>query len=495
MSAALVSTIVTTLVLAYAAWTALAAARRAQSRRQLLAGLLPAIIAGSVFIETVFTIPGMGFLAFQSVLVRDYPMVMAIFKPALGLSAQDHGDIFREVAEAGIDIICDGEQGKASFLTYVSERLSGFEARDEEGEDLWKESRETLAFPEFYEAHKRYREGIVASPVQLVCTGPLTYTGQEALQRDIATIKAAAAEVAAEEVFMTAISPSDIEGQQANEYYASEEEYLEAIALARLILPPEIHLQAPPNLSDDFGPILDAGIDDWGGVSPVTADHVNPERPWPELDRLREVTEAWGFTLAPRLTVYPEYVRDDARWIHADLRFPVMDRSDAEGLGRDDPGAVFPEEIEKVTAADGAEVRQVGHRSTAWYSGSPTSPMILVPAKASARGQVREVLDGVMDGQQADHDELLALFGARGPEVAAVAEVADELWRQAEDVIRRQVRVHKRRSVIAFQATTNRTNLSNQMSQGPLIQHPERSIQEKSTLAQSLNQETDTFIH
>ena len=64
--------------------------------------------------------------------------------------------------------------------------------------------------------------------------------------------------------------------------------------LARLILPPEIHLQAPPNLSDDFGALLDAGIDDWGGVSPVTADHVNPERPWPALERLRAVTEAAG---------------------------------------------------------------------------------------------------------------------------------------------------------------------------------------------------------
>jgi len=155
------------------------------------------------------------------------------------------GDVVRRQSEAGIDVICDGEQGKASFLTYVSERLSGFEARDEEGEDLWKESRETLAFPEFYEAHKRYREGIVASPVQLVCTGPLTYTGQEALQRDIATIKAAAAEVAAEEVFMTAISPSDIEGQQANEYYASEEEYLEAIADA---------------MHEEYKAIVDAGL-------------------------------------------------------------------------------------------------------------------------------------------------------------------------------------------------------------------------------------------
>ena len=65
------------------------------------------------------------------------------------------------------------------------------------------------------------------------------------------------------------------------------DDFVEAIAWARLVLPPEVHVQAPPNLSDDFGPLLDAGIDDWGGVSPVTADHVNPERPWPALDRLR----------------------------------------------------------------------------------------------------------------------------------------------------------------------------------------------------------------
>ncbi len=87
------------------------------------------------------------------------------------------------------------------------------------------------------------------------------------------------------------------------------DDFIQAIALARLILPADVHVQAPPNLSDDFGVLLDAGIDDWGGVSPVTADHVNPERPWPALDRLREVTEARGFTLAPRLTVYPELAR------------------------------------------------------------------------------------------------------------------------------------------------------------------------------------------
>jgi len=77
-------------------------------------------------------------------------------------------------------------------------------------------------------------------------------------------------------------------------------EHLRAIALARLVLPPEVHVQAPPNLTDNPGELLAAGIDDWGGVSPCTADHVNPERPWPALDELRNVTETAGHTLAPR---------------------------------------------------------------------------------------------------------------------------------------------------------------------------------------------------
>ncbi len=139
-------------------------------------------------------------------------------------------DVVQRQAETGVDVVCDGEQGKASFLTYVAQRLGGFEPRQEEGEDLWKESRETLAFPEFYAAHRRYRAGIVARPVRLVCTAPVTYTGHQALQQDIAHVQAATAGVAAEEVFMTAISPSDIEGQQANEYYGSEVEYLYAVA-------------------------------------------------------------------------------------------------------------------------------------------------------------------------------------------------------------------------------------------------------------------------
>ena len=92
-------------------------------------------------------------------------------------------------------------------------------------------------------------------------------------------------------------------------------DYLDAIALARMILPLDVHVQAPPNLSDDFGDLLDAGVSDWGGVSPVTADHVNPERPWPDLDRLRDVTEAKGHTLAPRLTIHPAFACEPEQWL------------------------------------------------------------------------------------------------------------------------------------------------------------------------------------
>ncbi|MEM7271626.1 MAG: 5-amino-6-(D-ribitylamino)uracil--L-tyrosine 4-hydroxyphenyl transferase CofH [Actinomycetota bacterium] len=210
-----------------------------------------------------------------------------------------------------------------------------------------------------------------------------------------------------------------------------DEAYHRAIAMARLILPAEVHLQAPPNLTEDFGVLLDAGIDDWGGVSPITADHVNPERPWPDLDRLREITEGAGFVLAPRLTIYPEYATDPDRWLDAGMRFPVLDRSDAEGLGRDDPGAVFPERTEFVAKGDdGADVIQIGDRSTQWYSGAPVDPVELIDPEAVATGAVGEVIDGVRAGQEPGFDELLTLFTARGPEVSAVANLADELRRE-----------------------------------------------------------------
>ena len=193
------------------------------------------------------------------------------------------------------------------------------------------------------------------------------------------------------------------------------DEFLWTIAAARLVLPDEIHLQAPPNLSDELGPLVAAGIDDWGGVSPVTADHVNPERAWPALGILRAATEATGHTLAPRLTLYPEFALGPDRWLDPALRFPVLDASDAEGLGRDHPwasgGEVPPPDLLPlfVAAAPGAPARTVD------------------PDLVPAGGAVAEVLGGVLAGESVGEDEIVTLFGARGPEVRAVAAVADRL--------------------------------------------------------------------
>ena len=207
------------------------------------------------------------------------------------------------------------------------------------------------------------------------------------------------------------------------------EEELWSIAVARILLPPSIHLQAPPNLTDDFAVLLDAGIDDWGGVSPVTADHVNPERPWPALDLLQEATEGRGLALAPRLTIYPEFVHAPERWIDAGLRFSVMDRSDAEGLARDDPGAFFPEKVSHfVNTDDGADVVLIGDKSTGWYSGASVAPHTMVPGgDAYASGRIREILDAALIGELPGLDDIVTLFSARGPQVSAVAEVANEL--------------------------------------------------------------------
>ena len=113
------------------------------------------------------------------------------------------------------------------------------------------------------------------------------------------------------------------------------DELLWTIAVARILLGPEAHLQAPPNLSyDDFPRLLDAGIDDWGGVSPVTIDHVNPEAPWPELDRLCKATESRGLELAPRLPVYPEWIAGE--WIDSGVMPSVLRASDSLGLARED---------------------------------------------------------------------------------------------------------------------------------------------------------------
>jgi FO synthase len=168
----------------------------------------------------------------------------------------------------------------------------------------------------------------------------------------------------------------------------SLEEHLWSIAAARLVLPEEVHVQAPPNLAgDDFPRLLDGGIDDWGGVSPVTIDHVNPEAPWPEIERLRDATQSRGLELAARLAVYPEH----ADRVHEDMRSHVLRASDAVGLAREDdwsPG----------------EVRAV-----------PFVPRDALPVETS---------------DELGEEELVRLFRARGGELERVLAAADRLRRE-----------------------------------------------------------------
>ena len=182
----------------------------------------------------------------------------------------------------------------------------------------------------------------------------------------------------------------------AHEPAASDEEFHWTIAVARLLLPDSIHLQAPPNLSDDPTRLLNFGIDDFGGISPVTADHVNPERAWPALDVLASECDERGFNLAPRLTVYPEFVDSEPSFLDEKVRPAVLAHADATWLARDDQ----------------------------WFSGSDVTP----PSRPSSRSTttaVTSILDRYVPGYEFDREELVTLFTARGADYNAVADLAN----------------------------------------------------------------------
>jgi FO synthase len=165
------------------------------------------------------------------------------------------------------------------------------------------------------------------------------------------------------------------------------------------VLGPEMKVQAPPNLAyDDFPKLLDAGIDDWGGVSPVTIDHVNPEAPWPEIVRLRAATEDAGSELAARLPIYPDYVADLDRWADPRVAQEIRKHADADGLARDD----------------------------SWAAGS-TAAIPPLPSPAAPLP---------LDGRELDEDEITRLFEARGHGLVAVVAAADNLRREVSgDVV------------------------------------------------------------
>ncbi len=139
-------------------------------------------------------------------------------------------DVVRRQSEQGLDVVTDGEMSKPSFVTYVTERLSGFEPSREPGAVPWAGSREAMAFPEFYEPTLRRSPNATAP--RFVCTGPVAYVGHARVQADIDNLRAALAGVRVEEAFIPAISPSNIEGRQQNLHYKTDAEYLFAIAEA-----------------------------------------------------------------------------------------------------------------------------------------------------------------------------------------------------------------------------------------------------------------------
>ncbi len=182
------------------------------------------------------------------------------------------------------------------------------------------------------------------------------------------------------------------------------EELLWTVAVARLILGKEMSIQVPPNLNAGrLADLLAAGINDWGGVSPVTPDHVNPESPWPQLDRLERETRAAGGVLAQRLTLYPRYVRAAGNWAHAQLRPHLLRHSDADGFARED---------------DWCAGR--GGRFIASPSRRPATPRA---------GALAGTLHKAWDGVELEPAEIVRLFRARGDEEAMVEASANELRR------------------------------------------------------------------
>src|SRR5687767_260205 len=153
------------------------------------------------------------------------------------------GEIVKKQAALGIDVIDDGEYSKPSFVTYINERLGGFETdKASSGQSHWLKSREALAFPEYYATPAGLGP---PRPANMICVGPVTYKGHDLLKRDIANFKMALGSVTVEEAFMPAISPSMLEDRHRNTYYKTDEEYLFAIADA---------------LAEEYKAIVDAGF-------------------------------------------------------------------------------------------------------------------------------------------------------------------------------------------------------------------------------------------
>ena len=188
------------------------------------------------------------------------------------------------------------------------------------------------------------------------------------------------------------------------------DELLWTIAVARLIFGPQMNIQAPPNLSPGALPrLVQAGINDWGGVSPLTPDHVNPEAPWPHLDNLAIETAAAGKFLEQRLTVYPSYVLEAERWIDPKVIPRLLNLSDASGFaGRDNwkPGELKP---------------------------APTLELELIKSKPSTNSvstEIKTIVEKCEENAELEVNEIARLFESRGNDFSFVTNRADSLRKQ-----------------------------------------------------------------
>ncbi len=188
------------------------------------------------------------------------------------------------------------------------------------------------------------------------------------------------------------------------------DDLLWSIAAARLILGPTMNIQAPPNLSPGVYPrLIAAGINDWGGVSPVTPDHVNPEAPWPAITELAERTAIADKLLVHRLPIYPSYAHDLAIWSAPEIAKQVRRLSDAEGLARDDD----------------------------WAPGTRVTPRAPAIHARSVDWAIEDIIERALAGNRLDEPEIVRLFAARDADYSRVVTAADELRRATSgDIVR-----------------------------------------------------------
>jgi FO synthase len=189
----------------------------------------------------------------------------------------------------------------------------------------------------------------------------------------------------------------------------SEEELVWSVAAARLILDTEVSVQSPPNLNPGrTRALIEAGLDDWGGISPVTIDHVNPEAPWPQIEALAADCAGAGRPLAERLTAHPRFLRDADRWFDKDLAKAMRRLADSDGLAREgrwSPGVADP------------------------APGSPGRPLGAAPAVIHSPALDR-ALTRAANAETLDPADIVRLFEARAGQARAVIEAADALRRE-----------------------------------------------------------------